>query len=139
MSNKTYYSLNAEGAIAGSFASAPPADLGLTVIHAAAPPEAMLKPRWIANAWQDTATKSEHEAAIDASTDRAVQEWCASRGKNEAYYINLGIEVVIRALTGDGAPRALDTSDPDYRSYKAYRDFIASQKQIAKTKKEKLS
>ncbi len=126
MSTKIYFDIDKNGQIVGQFDSAPPANDALNIVHSVPPPESMLKPRWLGDAnngqWFDAATRTEHEAHIDAKTDASIQTWCRDKCKNEAYYLNRGI------AHGKGD-----------REYKEYRAFVEKQKQIAAIEKKKIT
>ncbi len=130
MSEKLYYQLDKEGGIAWEYDLEPPAEAGVQIVHTTPPPVDMLQPRWLGGQWVDFAPRTEHEARIDSETDEAIQGWAREKGKNEAYYINCGIRLVLS--------KNIDSTSTDYRHYHEYAAQVELCKKAGKLKKAAL-
>ncbi len=88
-----YYGINAQGAI---LCASREKDKSMAPNIAQwvdqEPPQHLVSPAYISGAWVETASVVEQQQAIDRETYRAIEQWCASQGKCEQYYLNVGIQ-----------------------------------------------
>lgn len=68
--------------------------------------------------WEESLTDVEYNAKIDQETDELIQAWCKDQTKNEAYYINRGVEH--------------GKDDPEYQTYLTAKTDIINQQKARK-------